>query len=117
MIKKIKKVLGSDYNTKKKLGLVHFILECNLIELCDDIDKDSWIDDTIPLEFDYFDTNNDLMEYMGAHFEFPKFNIKSQPNYVLSQHGYFGKEVNFNKVFQVQQANDEEIEVHDIPGL
>lgn len=33
---------------------------------------------------------------MGVHFEFPKLNEKINPNYIVSQHGYFRHEVNFN---------------------
>jgi len=43
-----------------------------MIELYDDIDEDLWIDDTIPLEFDYFSTYDDLLEYMGYIHNYPK---------------------------------------------
>lgn len=53
-----------------------FVKECNLIELSNDIDVDTWIDDSIPLEFDCFSTYDDLLEYLGAHLELPKSNEK-----------------------------------------
>lgn len=37
---KNKNVLGSDQNTKKTSGHIIFILECTMIELCDDIEED-----------------------------------------------------------------------------
>lgn len=64
---KDKKKIGSDHNSIPKLNPIKFIPVCTMIELCDDIDEDLWIDDTIPIEFDYFATDDDMMEYMGAH--------------------------------------------------
>ena len=65
-----KKGLGSNWDTKKSLGPIKFILECTMIELCDDIDENLWIDDTIPLEFDYFsidDGYNMHLNYPWTH--------------------------------------------------
>ena len=59
--------LGSDQNTKQIMGPINFIKEYNLIELSNDIDEYLWIDDTIPLEFDCFNIDDDILEYMGAH--------------------------------------------------
>lgn len=47
-----------------------------MIELCDEIDETKWIDDTMPLEFDCFATDDNILEYMGAHSELPKSNSK-----------------------------------------
>jgi len=49
------------------MGPINFIKEYNLIELSNDIDEYLWIDDTIPLEFDCFNIDDDILEYMGAH--------------------------------------------------
>jgi len=47
---------------------IKFIKECNLIELFDDIDEDLWIDGTIPLEFDCFDIDDDILEHLWGTF-------------------------------------------------
>lgn len=39
--------LGSDQNTKKTIGPINFVKQCNMIELFVDIDRDLWIDDII----------------------------------------------------------------------
>lgn len=80
-----------------------------MIELCDEIDEYLWIDDTIPLEFDFFAIDDDILEYIGAHLELLKSNKKRQPNYVLSQYGYFRQEIFFNEVFHVQQIDEEDV--------
>jgi len=54
---------------------------------------------------------------MGAHSKLPKSNAKRKPNYILNQHGYFGYEIKFNEVFQVQQLDEQEDDDHDIPRL
>jgi len=106
--------LGSDKNNKKALGPIKFVKECNLIKLSNDIDRDLWIDDTIPLEFDCFSTGDEILEYLGPHSKLPKYNEKRKFSYVLNEYAYFGQEVNFNEVFQVQpETND----TNDIQGL
>lgn len=70
----IKDRLGSDQSTKQKLGPIKFVKECNLLELLDDIDKDLWVDDTIPLEFIFLNSDDDIFEYLGAHSKLPKSN-------------------------------------------
>ena len=69
---KDKKGLSNDQNTKKSSNPITFVPECTMIELYDDIDEDLWIDDTIPLDFDYFSTYDDLLEYMGYIHNYPK---------------------------------------------
>ena len=96
------------------MGPIKFIKECNLIELFDDIDEDLRLDDTTPLEFDCFSTDDDILEYLGAHSKLPKSNEKRKPNYILNEYAYFGQVVNFNEVFQVQQGDDD---TGDIQGL
>lgn len=64
--------MGCDQNTKKSTGAIKFVLECTMIKLNDHIDLDLWIDDIIPLELDYFSTDDVLLEYMGAHSKLPK---------------------------------------------
>jgi len=61
-----------------------------MIELCDDIDKDLWIYDTIPLDFDLFSIDDEILKYMEAHSKFPKSNEKRKSSHVLIQYGYFG---------------------------
>lgn len=106
--------LVSDKTIKQALGPIKFVKECNLIKLYDDMDRDIWIYDTILLEFDYFNTDDDILEYMGAYLELPKSNEKRQVSYVLNEYVYFGQEVNFNEVFQVQPKNND---INDIQGL
>jgi len=94
--------MGSDVNSKQALGPIKFVKECNLIELSDDIGGDLWIDNTIPLEFDYFSTDNDILKYLGAHSELPKSNGKRKVSYILNEYAYFGQEVNFNEVMPLK---------------
>lgn len=61
-----------------------------MIKLYDAIDEDLWIDDTIPLELHFFATNDDILEYMGAHLEFPKSNLKKKETMFLVNMGIFG---------------------------
>lgn len=58
---------GSNGKVKQKWGPIKFIKECNMVELLDDIDEDIWIDNTLPLAFDYFNIYDDPLEYLGAH--------------------------------------------------
>jgi len=46
------------------MGFIKFIKEYNLIKIYNDIDEDVWINNTIPLEFDYFNIDDDILEYM-----------------------------------------------------
>ena len=69
-----------------------------MVELSDDIDRDAWIDNSIPLEFDYFSTNDDLLEYLGTHSKLPKSNKKHEASYILNEYAYFGQEINFHEV-------------------
>ena len=98
---KNKNGLGSDQNTKQTMGPIKFIKECNMIKLSNDIDEELCNDDIIRLEFDCFNTDDDILEYMGVHSELPKLNDKRKTNYILSEHVYFGQDMNFNEVFQV----------------
>jgi len=61
-----------------------------LIKLYNDIDEDLWINDTIPLEFDFFNTNDDILEYLGVHLELSKSNEKYKISYILNEYAYFG---------------------------
>jgi len=58
------------------MGPIRFIKECHAIEIFDDIDEDLWLDDVIPLIFNFFNIDDDILEYMGAHLDFPKSNEK-----------------------------------------
>lgn len=49
------------------MGPIKLVKECNFIDLYNDIDEDLWINATIPLEFDYFNTDGHILEYLGAH--------------------------------------------------
>lgn len=51
-----------------------FVQKCTMIEIYDDIDEDFWIYDIILLEPNYFSTNDDLLEYVGAYLEILKSN-------------------------------------------
>lgn len=86
---KTKNGLCSDQNIKQIMGPIKFIKECNLIELSNVIDEDLWIDHTIPLEFDYFNTDDDILEYLGGNSKLPKFNEKWKTSYILSEYAYF----------------------------
>lgn len=72
-----------------------------MVELSDDIDENTWINHTLPLAFDYFSIDNDIIEHLGAHLEFPKSNEKCKASYVLNEYAYFGQEINFYEVLQV----------------
>lgn len=76
--------MGSDKSTTQRLRLIKFVNECNLIELYDDIDRDIWIDDTIPIQFDYFNTDDDILEYLGAHLKLTKSSDKRKASYILN---------------------------------
>ena len=79
-----------------------------MIELSNDIDEDTWIDNTIPLEFDCFSIDDDILEYLGVHSEFTKSNKKYKACYILNEYAYFGQEVNFHEVLQVQPFDVDE---------
>lgn len=99
------------------MGPIKFIKECNLIDIFYDIDEDSWFYDTITLEFDYFNIDDNILEYLGVHFELPKLNEKRKASYILSEHGYFMQEVNFNEVFQVQKEDDDTSDIYGLDEL
>ena len=86
---KIKNGLGSNQHTKEIIGPIKFIKECNLIELSDDIDEDLWLNDTITLDIDCFSTDDDILEYMGAHSKLPRSNEKKKISYILNEYAYF----------------------------
>ena len=54
--------LGSDGKFKQKWDPIKFVKLSNVIELSNDIDEGAWIDHNSPLAFDYFSTNNDILE-------------------------------------------------------
>lgn len=83
-----------------------------MIELSDEIDEDMWIDHSLPLAFNYFSTNYDLLEYLGAHLELLKSNEKCHASYMLHEYTYYSHEVNFHDVLQVQPL--EEVEITDL---
>ena len=53
-----------------------------MIELSNDIDEDTWIDNTLSLAFDYFSTDDDLIEYLRVHSKFLKSNKKCKASYI-----------------------------------
>lgn len=69
-----------------------------MLKLVDEIDEETWIDHTLPLTFDCFSTDDDLVEYLGAHSKLSKSNEKCDASYVLNEYAYFGQEVNFHDV-------------------
>jgi len=78
-----------------------------MIELSNEIDEDMWIDHSLTLTFDCFSTDDDLLEYLGAHSKFPKSKKKYHASYMLHEYAYFGQEVNFHDVLQVQPLEEE----------
>ena len=91
-----------------------------MLELSNDIDEDAWIDDTIPHEFNYFSTYDDIFEYLGVHSKFPKSNEKFKVSDVLNEYAYFGQEINFHEVLQVQPLDEDEDllpNIEDVPSL
>lgn len=60
-----------------------------MIEHFDDIDEYLWLGDTIPLDFDFFNINDDILEYFGAHSKWPKSNKKWKISYILNEYAYF----------------------------
>lgn len=108
--------LGSDGQIKQKQDSIKFVKACNLVELSDNIDIDTWIYNTIPIEFDYFSTNDDLLEYFGEHSKLLKSNEK-YTIYVLDEYDYFGQEINFNEVLQVQPLDVAEDEIPSMEEL
>lgn len=68
--------LGSNGQPTTKWGPIKFVKACNLVELSADIDEDIWIDHSLHLAFDYFSTDDNLLEYLGAHSKFSKSNEK-----------------------------------------
>jgi len=103
--------LGSDGSVKQKWGPIKFVKECNLTELFDDIYEDLWIDDTLQFEFDCFTIDDDILEYLGEHLEFPKSNEKQNASYVINEYAYFCQEIKFNKVFQVQPMDGDDTNI------
>jgi len=83
---------------QKKWDPIKFIKSCNVLKLVDEIDEETWIDHTFPLAFDYFNTKDDFIEYLGAHSELPKSNKKYDSPYVLNEYAYFDQEVDFHDV-------------------
>ena len=108
------KKVGSDESVKQRWESIKFVKECNLIEFFYDIDKYQWINDTIPLEFDFFTINDDILKYLGAHLELSKSNEKRNKSYILNEYAYFGQEINFNEFFYVQPLDGDD---NDIQGL
>ena len=89
--------LGSEGKVKQKWDLIKFE-SFNIIKLSNNIDEDIWIDLILPLAFDYFTPNDDIVEYLGANFELPKSNKKYHVSYILNTYSYLGQEVNFHDV-------------------
>ena len=57
---------------------------------------------------------------MGAHLELPKSNEKCKATYVLNEYAYFGQEINFHEVWQVQPldaAKDEILSMKELSSL
>jgi len=42
-----------------------------MIELSNNIDEDMWIDLSLPMVFDYFSIDDDLLECLGAYSKLP----------------------------------------------
>lgn len=106
--------LDNDGKVKQKWGHIIFVKASNMIELSNDIDKDIWIDTTLPLAFYYFSIDDDLLEYLGAYFELPKSNKKCKASYVLNEYAYLGQEINFHEVLQVQPLDEDEESIPNI---
>lgn len=49
--------------------------------------------------------DDDILEYLGTHSKLPNSRDKRQASYVLNKFAYFGQEVNFNDVLQIQSKD------------
>ena len=57
---------------------------------------------------------------MGARYELPRSNEKCKASYVINEYAYFGQEINFYEVLQVQPLDEDEDllpNIEDAPSL
>jgi len=70
----------------------------NITMLSNDINENIWTDHNFPLAFKFLTTDDDILEYLGANFEFLKSDEKLHTSYLLNKYAYFGQEINFHNV-------------------